>query len=124
MKRLLTKAEVILFCILYFFIGPSFGQSDPSFPIMPAQIGGAGGPFKFGTSEGVRWIAWTHTRGTRLAVVCAATDYEVIEPATIGLTTPISTARAFWYANVFADCRTDDYLRPGYRAARAAFNLP
>ncbi len=98
--------------------------ADPAFPVMPAQLGGAGSPAKFGVTEGVRWAAWTHSKGTRMAMVCAAPDYEVNVPETSHLKTPISVARALWQANVFADCSTDPFFRPAYRAARAALNLP
>lgn len=106
-------------------VGAAQAQTaDPAFPVMPAQIGGAGSPAKFGVTDGVRWAAWTHSNGTRFAMVCRAEDYQAVMPETSNLKTAISVARAFWTANVLADCSTDPYFRPAYRAARAAFNLP
>lgn len=98
--------------------------ADPAFPVMPAQIGGAGSPAKFGVTEGVEWAAWTHTNGTRFAMVCRALDHQPYMPETSQLKSPIATARAYWQANVFANCATDPFFRPAYRAARAAFGLP
>lgn len=109
--------------ILALAFGPAFAQADPAFPVMPAQIGGAGSAYKEGVADGIYWAAWTHTNGTRLAMVCASIDYQVIRPDTTSLRTPIATARAFWAANVFANCSTDPFMRPGYLAARAAFGL-
>jgi hypothetical protein len=120
MKRFLIISALLL---AGSFAGAVKGQ-EQAFPTMPAQLGGAGGAFKYGVTDGVRWAAWMHTRGTRLAVVCAVVDYEIEHPDTSILMTPISTARAYWAANVFADCKTDELLYPGFRAARAAFNLP
>jgi hypothetical protein len=123
MKKLITKAEVILFTILYFFIGPSFGQ-EVKFPVAPAQIGGAGSPAKYGEVEDAKWIAWTHSSDTRFAMVCWAKDYQVEPIETAHLKAPISTAKALWQRNVWTDCSTDPFFRPAYRSARAAFNLP
>lgn len=122
MKRFLVISFLLLAGAL---IGKAHAQvADPAFPVMPAQIGGAGSPAKFGVTDGVRWAAWTHSNGTRFAMVCRAEDYQTVMPETSHLKTAISVARAFWTANVLADCSTDPYFRPAYRAARAAFNLP
>jgi hypothetical protein len=110
--------------LLLAFCGQAFAQSDPAFPVTPAQLGGAGSPAKVGVTEGIKWAAWTHSNSTRFAMVCRAVDHEAFIPETAHLKTPIATARAFWVSNVFTDCSTDPFMRPAYRAARAAFNLP
>lgn len=117
-------AAALLLAITASGFGQPAAPADPAFPVMPAQLGGAGSPAKFGVTDGIRWAAWTHSKGTRMAMVCAATDYEVYTPETSHLKTPIAVARAYWAANVFADCSADPFMRPAYRAARAAFNLP
>lgn len=110
--------------VLGALISHAEAQTDPAFPTMPAQLVGAGSLYKEGVSDGIKWKAWLHTRGTRMAMVCASVDYEIIEPDTSSLTSPIAVARAYWVANVFTRCNTDPFMRPGYLAARAAFNLP
>lgn len=117
-------AAALLLAVSAGVSGQAAPPTDPPFPVMPAQLGGAGSPARFGVTDGIRWAAWTHSKGTRMAMVCAATDYEVYTPETSHLKTPISVARAYWVANVFTDCSTDPFMRPAYRAARAAFNLP
>jgi hypothetical protein len=92
--------------------------------VAPAQLGGAGSPFKFGEVTDAKWIAWTHTGDTRFAMLCWAKDYQVEFVETAHLKTSITTAKALWQRNVWTDCSTDPYFRPAYRAARAAFNLP
>ncbi len=114
----------ILFTILFLIFGPqAAAQSIPGPAVLPAQLEGAGSPYKQGETPEGYWLAWNHTRGTTttLYVVCMKRGYQIVHPETSQLKTPNAVLRAYWQANATRDCKTDPELRPMFDAAKAAF---
>jgi hypothetical protein len=98
MKNVLLAAAILL--------GTNLAHAaDPAMPpCLPSQVGGSGVGLKTGETPDGRWLAWNCIVNGQLQPfgVWGATDYQVVHPATTGLSFG-QTAAAYWSANVRAD---------------------
>jgi hypothetical protein len=100
-KTIVTKAQALLFCILFVLFVPR-AEAQTALACLPKQLGSTGSEYLTGTVDGYGWFGWTCmvNGAPRVYGFVWEPSYQIQHPDTAGLTTANQVFRAYYSLNV------------------------